>query len=230
MNPLFEPLQPILEAMKAYHVRAVGGAVRAYLRHDPIAGVEVDLATNATPTQTESALRNAGIHATPEGRRWGTITAHLDGRKVDITSLREDTYTPGSRYPTVKFTADWQADALRRDFTFNAISIEPDGTLHDPFGGVADLKHGTVRFIGDPLQRLAEDPLRLMRFWRFCGTYGLGGVTPELLEVFTQAAPALGNVSRARRLKEWEKLLQTPQAQTVVTELQRTGLLSFLQP
>lgn len=230
MNPLFAPLQPVLQAMQAYQVRAVGGAVRAWLRHDPITAIEVDLATTATPEQTASALLAAGIPTTAEGRRWGCITALVDGRKVEITSLREDVYAPGSRYPTVRFITDWEADAARRDFTFNAITMEPDGTLHDPFDGTADLKHGTVKFIGDPQKRLAEDPLRLMRFWRFCGTYGLGGLTPELLEVFAQAAPGLASVSRTRRLKEWEGLLATPQSQTVITELQRTGLLQYLQP
>lgn len=227
---LFTPAAPVLEALGAGNLRAVGGSVRAWLRKEPLAGNDVDLATPLTPTEVERLLQHARIRTSDEGRRWGTITAHLEGGPIEITTLRADTYTPGSRYPTVVFTTSWEEDAKRRDFTFNAISVTPEGEVYDPFDGAADLKNNIVKFIGEPLQRLSEDPLRLMRFWRFCGLYGLGGVTPELIETFHLAAPALATVSRARRMREWEKLLQTPQSQTVLTELERHNLLTALNP
>ncbi len=229
MCQLLTPVKPILDALAPHEVRAVGGAVRAHLRHDPTNNIDLDLATTATPDETEKLLHAAGIVTTDAGKRWGTITAHLDGQAYEITSLRQDAYTPGSRYPTVMFITDWEADAHRRDFTFNAIYMDADENLYDPFDGATDLKNGIVRFIGQPEARLSEDPLRLYRFWRFCGTYGVGGVTPELITVFQQAVPGLISASRARRSTEWQKLLATPQAATVLAELQRHNLLTALE-
>lgn len=224
MISLFAPVEPILAALAPHPVRAVGGAVRAYLRKDPTTNIELDLATPAHPDEVEKLLRAAAIPTTDAGKRWGTITAHVEGRAYEITSLRADTYTPGSRYPTVAFGQDWDTDARRRDFTINAIYLAPDEELFDPFDGQSDLKNGIVRFIGEPDKRLSEDPLRLLRFWRFCGTYGLGGVTPELIATFHAALPALAGVSRTRRQAEWNKLLATPQAATILSELQRHNL------
>lgn len=230
MNQLLTPVSPILEALRPHEVRAVGGAVRAALRHDPANGNDLDLATTATPDECEKTLRTAGIITTDAGKRWGTITAHLGAESYEITSLRQDTYTPGSRYPTVSFGVDWQTDAHRRDFTFNAIYMDENGEVYDPFDGVTDLRNGVVRFIGQPEVRLSEDPLRLYRFWRFCGHYGLGGATTELITIFQQATPGLISVSRTRRQNEWSRLLATPQAATVVAELQRHDLYNALNP
>lgn len=230
MCQLFTPIQPLLEALAAYEVRAVGGAVRAHLRHDPTNNLDLDLATTATPDEIENALRVAVIPTSDTGKRWGTITAHLNGIDYEITALRTDTYTPGSRYPTVSFHTDWETDAHRRDFTINAIYLSPDETLYDPFDGATDLRNGIVKFIGDPEKRLSEDPLRLYRFWRFCGHYGLGGATTEVITAFQNAVPGLISVSRARRQQEWAKLLETPQAATVLAELDRHALLTALDP
>lgn len=230
MCTLFTAVTPILEALAPHEVRAVGGAVRAWLRHDPTNGVDLDLATTASPEETEKLLHAAGILTTDAGKRWGTITAHINGETYEITSLRQDVYTPGSRYPTVSFITDWEADAHRRDFTINAIYVSPNDDIYDPFDGVTDLRNGIVRFIGQPEARLSEDPLRLYRFWRFCGTYGIGGATTELMTVFQNALPGLISVSRARRQTEWNRLLESPQAATVVAELQRHGLYDALNP
>ncbi len=236
MCHLFTPVTAILEAMHAHEVRAVGGSVRAYLRHDPTTGLDLDLATTATPDETERALHTAGIVTTDAGKRWGTITAHIGGQTFEITSLRQDTYMPGSRYPTVTFGTDWETDALRRDFTINAIYLSPaagegeEPEIYDPFDGQTDLRNGIVKFIGDPEKRLSEDPLRLYRFWRFCGTYGMGGVTTDLITIFQNAIPGLVSVSRNRRQSEWTKLLATPQAATVLAELERHNLLTPLNP
>ena len=240
MSTLFTPIQPILKALSAYEVRAVGGAVRAWLRHDPTTGIDLDLATTATPDDVENALRSAMIPTSDAGKRWGTITAHLNGpsgpQSYEITSLRTDTYTPGSRYPTVTFHKDWQADALRRDFTINAIYLTPSAEegaepeIYDPFDGATDLRNGIVKFIGAPEVRLSEDPLRLYRFWRFCGTYGLGGATTDLITIFQNALPGLISASRTKRQSEWSRMLATPQAATVVSELQRHELFTALNP
>lgn len=229
MHQLFSGLEPLLEALASHEVRAVGGSVRAALRHDPLAGVEIDLATTATPTQVQQGLLNAKITVTLPGIRWGTVNAHLNEKTYEITTLRKDIYAPGSRYPTVTFLPSWDEDAARRDFTINAIYLSPDGSLFDPYNGQEDLKNGIVRFIGDPALRLREDPLRLLRFWRFCGHYGLGGITPELLETLLQAAPALATLSRTRVQAEWQKLAQTPQSATIIAELERVGLLPSIQ-
>jgi poly(A) polymerase len=229
MSPLFTPVQPVLEALALHDVRAVGGFVRAWLRKDPLTNIDLDLATTANPDQIENCLRVATIPATDEGKRWGTITAHLGDDTYEITSLRQDAYSPGSRYPTVSFITDWENDAARRDFTINAIYLSQDETLFDPFDGATDLRNGIVRFIGNPETRLSEDPLRLYRFWRFCGLYGLGGVTTDLVQTFQQCTQGLVSVSRTRRQVEWAKLLETPQAPTVLAELQRHDLLSHLE-
>ncbi|PZP38703.1 MAG: hypothetical protein DI585_06615 [Pseudomonas fluorescens] len=224
MSQLFTPALPVLEALSAYEVKAVGGAVRSWLRKDPLTGLDIDLAINATPDQTEEALHAAAIPTSDAGKRWGTVTALLNGESFEITSLREDVYMPGSRYPTVNFITDWEADAHRRDFTINAIYLSPQEELYDPFDGSTDLRNGIVRFIGAPEVRLSEDPLRLYRFWRFCGHYGLGGVNADLIEVFRNALPGLISVSRSRRQTEWQKLQESPQGVAVVAELQRHDL------
>lgn len=229
MHSLFVSLEPLLTALEPFEVRAVGGAVRAVLRRDPLLNVEVDFATNALPNQVLECCLNAGLPTATPGLRWGTVTVQVAERQYEITTLRQDTYLKGSRYPTVHFTQSWDEDAARRDFTINAAYLSPEGELFDPYNGAEDLKNGIVRFIGEPMVRLTEDPLRMLRFWRFCAHYGMGGVTSEVVEAFVQAAPGLATLSRSRVQREWEKLLQAPQAATVVAELQRLGLLESIR-
>jgi poly(A) polymerase len=228
MHPLFDGLDPLLTALnphgKAGLVRVVGGAVRAWLRHENLAYVDTDLATALPPEDVLSACLKARLVAEAPGLRWGTVVVQVAGKKIEITSLREDTYSPGSRYPTVRWVADWEKDATRRDFTCNAVYVAEDGTLFDPFGGVQDLQHSLVRFVGDAATRVREDPLRIIRFFRFCGHYGLGGLTPELAGILRAAAPGLSTVSEARRVKEMTLLRATPQATSVLHEMERLGL------
>lgn len=229
MHSLFHGLEDLLLALGEENLRAVGGSVRAVLRRDPLLGVDIDLATPLPPLAVQKALLEAKIPTSTPGIRWGTVTAQLAEKTYEITTLRQDTYLNGSRYPTVSFITSWPEDALRRDFTINAIYLSPNGDFFDPTGGTEDLKNGIVRFIGDPALRLREDPLRLLRFWRFCGHYGLGGLTPELAEIFRAAAPALTTLSHNRVEHEWKKLLATPQAATVQAEIERLGLMSAIQ-
>ena len=125
----------------------------------------------ATPEAVIEALTDAGVKVVPTGLAHGTVTAVVDGRGFEVTTLRRDVETDG-RHAVVAFTADWQQDASRRDFTINAMSMARDGTVFDYFGGAADLRAGRVRFVGDPATRIAEDYLRILRFFRFYARFG----------------------------------------------------------
>ena len=135
---------------------------------------DVDLATRLQPDEVIARLEKARIKAVPTGIDHGTVTAVSDGHPFEITTLRTDVATDGRR-ATVAFTDDWKADAARRDFTINALSADPvTGEIFDYFGGLGDLEQRHVRFIGDPLQRIAEDHLRILRFFRFHARFGAG--------------------------------------------------------
>ncbi|MDE2007403.1 MAG: CCA tRNA nucleotidyltransferase, partial [Rhodospirillales bacterium] len=154
---------PALHAVLAALPRAriVGGAVRDALLGLPVA--DIDLATPDPPENVLAAVRASGLKAKPTGLAHGTVTAIADHRGFEVTTLRRDVATDG-RHARVAFTEDWRADAARRDFTINALSLSPAGELFDYFGGVADLRDGRVRFVGDPAARIAEDYLRVLRF------------------------------------------------------------------
>jgi poly(A) polymerase len=149
--------------------RVVGGAVRNALLGEPHG--DIDIATTAPPDEVIRRVEAAGFKAVPTGIDHGTITVVIGGRPVEVTTLRQDVETYG-RKAKVAFGRDWQADAERRDFTINALSVSPDGTLHDYVGGLADLADRRVRFIGDAQKRIAEDYLRILRFFRFHAAYG----------------------------------------------------------
>ena len=144
--------------------RVVGGAVRNALLDIPIS--DVDIATTALPEEVVRRARAAGIKNVPTGIEHGTVTLIVDGRPFEVTTLREDVETFG-RKAKVAFGRDWKADAQRRDFTINALSVDAEGLVHDHVGGLADIAARRVRFIGDPNRRIAEDYLRILRFFRF---------------------------------------------------------------
>ena len=188
-------------------VRFVGGCVRDTLLGRPIA--DIDIATDAPPNAVMNALRGAGLKAIPTGIDHGTVTAVAAGKSFEITTLRRDVETDG-RYATVQFTDDWDADAARRDFTMNAISLETDGSIHDPFGGRADLVAGRVRFVGVAQDRIVEDVLRLLRFFRFYAHYGAPPPDTVALAACRSLAPQLSTLSGERVRAELMKLLQAP--------------------
>jgi len=193
--------------------RFVGGAVRDALLGLPVA--DIDIATRHTPDDVIDLLRRAGIRAIPTGLAHGTITALLESGPVEVTTLRRDVSTDGRR-ATVAFTDDWREDAARRDFTMNALYADPrTGELFDYFGGVTDLEARRVRFIGDPLQRIAEDHLRILRFFRFLARFG-DVPDPEGLEACTTRAKDLMALSRERIADELLKLLVARHAVRVV--------------
>jgi poly(A) polymerase len=219
----------VLKALGAEEglTRYVGGAVRDDLLGLPVS--DIDLATRIKPDEVMERLRKARIKAVPTGIDHGTITAVSDGRAVEITTLRRDVSTDGRR-ATIAFTDDWQEDAARRDFTINALSADPvSGELFDYFGGLADLEQRHIRFIGDPLQRIAEDHLRILRFFRFHARFDAGEPDAAALEACTARANDLMALSRERIADELLKLLGVANpAPTVGFMLQRNILKPVL--
>ena len=189
----------------AGQTKLVGGAVRDGLLGGTAS--DVDLATRFTPAETVERLTAAGIKAVPTGIAHGTVTAVAGRLVAEVTTLRRDVATDG-RHATVAFTADWRADAARRDFTINALYADPlTGAVDDFFAGLADLAARRVRFIGEPLARIAEDHLRILRFFRFHARFGAGEPDPAGLAACVARANDLMALSRERVRDELLKLL-----------------------
>ena len=207
--------------------RVVGGAVRDTLLGLPVA--DVDLATPLPPQQVVDRLEAAGIKAVPTGIAHGTVTAVADGRPYEVTTLRRDVETDG-RHAVVAFTDSWREDAARRDFTINALYADPaSGELFDYFDGLADLDARRVRFIGDPLQRIAEDHLRILRFFRVHARFG-DTVDPDGLAACAARANDLMALSRERIAAELLKLLVAPKAVEVVQLMVGHGIFAPVLP
>jgi len=208
--------------------RFVGGCVRDTLLGIPVA--DVDLATRLLPEEVIRRLEEAGIKAVPTGLAHGTVTAVIRGKPVEVTTLRRDVSTDGRR-ATVAFTDDWREDAGRRDFTINALSADPEtGELFDYFGGLDDLEARRVRFIGDPLTRIAEDHLRILRFFRFHARFGEGAPDPEGLDACTRRANDLMALSRERIAGELLRLLALPDPTATVRIMVERGILRPVLP
>ncbi len=208
-------------------VRFVGGCVRDALAGRPVK--DVDIATHLAPGEVVRLLEEARLKAVPTGIEHGTVTAVSGGKPFEITTLREDVETYG-RHAKVAFTDDWKADAARRDFTFNAMSCTPDGTLYDPFDGAADLAAGCVRFVGEARARIAEDYLRLLRFFRFQAHFGKGPPDPVALDTAAELAPELTRLSGERIRDELFKLLQAPDPVPVLDTMIERGILHHVLP
>ena len=185
---------------------------------------EVDVATTALPPEVIRRSEAAGFKAVPTGIDHGTITVVIDGRPFEVTTLRQDVETFG-RHATVRFGRDWRADAERRDFTINALSVTPDGVVHDYVGGLADLAARRVRFIGDPATRIAEDYLRILRFFRFHAIYGEGLPDPAGLSATIAGREGLERLSRERVRMELMKLLNAPHAVRTLAVMAEAGIL-----
>ena len=207
--------------------RYVGGAVRDTLLGLPVS--DVDIATPLDPHTVMARLKTAGIKAAPTGIAHGTVTAVLPDGPIEVTTLRHDVETDGRR-AKVAFTADWQADAARRDFTMNALYADPaSGEIFDYFAGLEDLRAGRVRFIGDPLQRIAEDHLRILRFFRFHARFG-DAPDPAGLDACTARANDLMALSRERIAAELTKLLVAQGAVETVALMLSRGILKPVLP
>ena len=223
-------IKRLLEALGADEglTRYVGGAVRDDLLGLPVS--DIDLATRIRPAEVVERLENAGIKAIPTGIAHGTITGVSDGQPVEITSLRRDVSTDGRR-ATVAFTDDWQEDAARRDFTINALMADPQtGEIYDYFGGLEDLKARRVRFIGEPLERIAEDHLRILRFFRFHARFGSGELDQPALEACAKRANDLMALSRERIADELLKLLGMADPSATVEIMLRHDILKPVLP
>ena len=200
-------LDRLLDALGAGagEARFVGGAVRDGLLGLPVN--DLDIATSIEPREVLDRLKRADIKAVPTGIDHGTITAVLSGWPVEVTTLRRDVSTDGRR-ATIAYTTQWREDAARRDFTFNALYADPvSGAITDYFDGVADLKARRVRFIGDARARIAEDHLRILRYFRFLARYGAGEPDETAYEACRAAANSLMALSRERIADELLKLL-----------------------
>ena len=207
--------------------RFVGGCVRDALLGRPVK--DIDIATPDPPDTVMQRLQRAGIRAIPTGIEHGTVTAVIGERHFEITTLRHDVETFGRR-ARVAFTDDWEADAARRDFTINALSADPDGTVHDPFGGIADLEAGLVRFVGEPEARIREDVLRLLRFFRFHAWYGSGEPDAAALAACSRLADLLPTLSGERVATELLRLLLAPDPATAVALMRDHGVLQPILP
>jgi poly(A) polymerase len=190
-------------------VRFVGGCVRDTLIDPSLDMVDLDLATPLPPERSIELLTAAGIRTIPTGIAHGTITALVDGRAFEITTLRQDVATDGRR-AVVAFTDCFFADAARRDFTINAMSCDAEGRLYDPFDGRADLDAGRIRFVGEPRARIAEDYLRILRFFRFFARFGRERPPATTLEALAEERQGLQRLSGERLRAELLKLLRGP--------------------
>ncbi|MGN6309925.1 MAG: CCA tRNA nucleotidyltransferase [Xanthobacteraceae bacterium] len=202
--------------------RVVGGAVRNALLKLPLG--DIDIATTAIPEEVVRRAVAARIKSVPTGIAHGTVTLVADGQPFEVTTLREDVETFG-RKATVAFGRDWVRDAERRDFTINGLSVDATGVIHDHVGGLADLARRRVRFIGDPDRRIAEDYLRILRFFRFSAAYGAGGLDRDGYLACIRGRAGLSQLSAERIGMEMRKLLVAENALDAVVAMRDGGLL-----
>jgi poly(A) polymerase len=223
-----EDLAQLIAPLGAGKVRYVGGAVR-----DTLLGLEVkdiDLATVLVPEEVVALLKTAGIRTVPTGIEHGTVTALLTEGPVEITTLRHDVSTDGRR-ATVAFAQEWQEDAARRDFTINALYADPaTGGIFDYFGGLDDLAARRVRFIGDARQRIREDHLRILRYFRFQARFGSQPPDKESENACSELAATLKGLSRERIGMEMLNLLALPNPAPTVERMAELGVLAVVLP
>ncbi len=227
--------QKIMQMLGHDNVRVVGGCVRDALRGVPV--TDIDMATRHLPDAVRDNLTSAGFKVIPTGIEHGTVTVVATERNFEITTLREDVETDG-RHAKVSFGQDWQADAERRDFTVNALYADSDGVVYDPLeesgtSGLVDLDAGIVRFIGDPDARIAEDYLRVLRFFRFSAQLQPDAPDEKSLEACARAASqkeGLSSLSGERLAQELFKLLAQTSAPQALKLMHKAELLPFIFP
>jgi poly(A) polymerase len=223
----------LLAALSAdgLEARFVGGCVRDALLRLEIG--DIDLATPAVPEVVIAALKRAKIKAIPTGLAHGTVTAVINSRSAprtfEITTLRRDVETDG-RHARVAFDAGWEEDAARRDFTINAIYLAPDGTIFDPVGGQADLAAHHVRFVGDAATRIAEDVLRILRYYRFEARFGSGNGDAKARAACRAAVDNLPTLSAERVWRELSRLLGSSEPARALNLMRDDGVLAALLP
>ncbi|MCE7027022.1 CCA tRNA nucleotidyltransferase [Jiella avicenniae] len=224
-----ERLQALLAVLsdEGEEARVVGGAVRNTLMERPV--TDIDIATTTLPDETIRRAEAIGLKTVPTGIDHGTVTVVADGRPYEVTTLRRDIETDG-RHAVVSFGRDWQADAERRDFTINALYVDASGEVLDLVGGIADIERGVLRFIGDAEQRIREDGLRILRFFRFFAWYGRGRPDADGLRAATRLKDALKRLSAERLWNEARKLLAAPDPSRALLWMRQTGVLTIVLP
>ena len=222
-----EDLARLVEVLGRENLRWVGGAVRDTLLGNPVK--DIDAATPLTPGEVIEPLKQAQIRSVPTGIDHGTVTALLPGGPVEITTLRKDVSTDGRR-ATVAFSDDWREDAARRDFTINALYADPVTLeLFDFFAGLDDLEERRVRFIGDPRERIREDHLRILRYYRFQARFGYT-LDEEAERACAELAPMLKGLSRERVGWELQHLLSVEEPTATVQRMYQQGVLGVVLP
>nr|WP_194298628.1 CCA tRNA nucleotidyltransferase [Acetobacter fallax] len=207
--------------------RLVGGAVRDLLLNTDVA--DFDFGTPEPPEQVSSILRNGGIKVIPTGLSHGTVTAVIEGNNFEITTLRRDEQTDG-RHAQVAWTRNWREDAARRDFTINAMSCGLNGQVHDYFGGQHDLRMSRIRFVGDARERIREDALRILRFFRFQGRFGGTEPDQETLDAISDCAVLVRKLSAERVWAELRRILVGPHVVQMLELMARSGVLGECFP
>jgi poly(A) polymerase len=221
-------LARLIAALGARNARYVGGAVRDTLLGEPVK--DIDIATLLEPREVMRRLKAQGITAIPTGIEHGTVTAVLPEGNVEITTLRRDVATDGRR-ATVAFATEWKDDAARRDFTINALYADPaSGEVFDYFGGLDDLAARRVRFIGDARQRIREDHLRILRYFRFQARFGGQPADPDSEDACAELAATLKGLSRERVGMEMMNLLALPDPAPTVARMAELGVLEVVLP
>lgn len=220
-----EPLIRLLNILNCdgINARMVGGCVRDALLGQDI--TDIDLACCLAPEETMSRLEQAGVKVIPIGLKHGTITAVMGKSHFEITSLRRDVTTDG-RHAKVAFIDDWVEDARRRDFTVNALYLDGDGSLYDPCFGLDDIAARRVRFIGDATERIREDALRILRFFRFTARIGRGNLDSAGLRACTDNRHMIDRLSGERLAQEMFKILEAENPLPVITVMADKGILS----
>ncbi len=218
-------LAAVLDALP--QARLVGGCVRDALAGRAVS--DVDLATPDSPDAVVAALQQAGLKWAPTGLKHGTVTAISRRRGFEITTLRRDVETDG-RHAAVAWTDDWRTDAARRDFTINAMSMTRDGRVFDYFGGIGDLREGRLRFVGDAPARIAEDYLRILRFFRFQARYGRQAPDEATLSALQGGVPGLALLSPERVWSEFKRILLAPDPAGSLALMQALGVLAAIIP
>ena len=223
--------QPVLRLLgdAGHQALVVGGCVRNTLMGVPV--TDVDISTDARPEQVMALAEARGLRAVPTGLPHGTVTLVHDGQGYEVTTFRRDVETHG-RHATIAFADNIADDAARRDFTINALYADPDGAVIDPLGGLGDVEARRVRFVGDARARIAEDYLRILRFFRFHAQYGdpFGGVDAEALAACAEGTAGLETLSAERIGAEMRKLLAAPDPAPSVAAMAQTGVLSRVLP
>lgn len=206
-----------------FKARVVGGYVRDFLLRKKTN--DIDVATTATPDQVKELFEKENCRVIPTGLAHGTVTVVKRKIHYEITTLRKDVKTDG-RHAEVSFDSSWEEDAARRDFTFNALYLDSDGEVYDYYNGISDLKSRTVRFIGNPEERIKEDYLRILRYFRFSAQLDFWSHDRSTLDAIRNNADKISTLSKERIKKEMEKILECPNPCETLDLMEKTGVLS----